>query len=224
MSTSGAKRDRYGEPTTASSAPAVSAASAASAAASGATTPTVVLPDIGSAAQATLARWRATKIPNKYGIRNKSLAEDLAGPHRTKTEQRSVESSVRASVKSARQVQKETGRTLLHLLPTSFFDEVCVERAVVHIEAGADIHARDAEGNTPLHFAAAQGCLQYATLLMELGADPTVANDREHCAMEMTPMGAKGAGFVELWNMAPLAAGGGAAAAPGTSKPSVAEA
>ena len=148
-------------------------------------------------------------------MRNKSLAEHLAGPHDRKADLRDAERTVRSSIKRAQQRQKETGRTLLHTLPTSVFDDECVKRAVDLIEAGADIHACDAMGNTPLHVATSQGCIEYATLLVQLGASPIVANDAEDCPMELTPLGAKGAGFFALWQTAPHpAVATGALAAP----------
>jgi ankyrin repeat protein len=154
-----------------------------------------------------------------YGIlKNQSLAEELAGPHERAQDLRNAERRARSSMKEARARQKETGRTLLHLLPSSVYDERCVSRAVDLLEAGADVHARDAKGNTPLHAATLHGCIEYATLLVEMGADPAAANDAEDCPMELTPMGAHSAAFLKLWNAprAPLLAA--AAAAPGAAE------
>jgi ankyrin repeat protein len=49
------------------------------------------------------------------------------------------------------------------------------------IEHGADPNARDHEDNaTPLHFAAANGCLESVRLLLDAGADPQGAGDVHH--------------------------------------------
>ena len=158
-----------------------------------------------------------------YGIlKNKSLAEGLAGPHERAKDLRDAEKRARGCMKQAKVRQKETGKTMLHMLPSSVFDERCVSSAVDLLEAGADIHARDDKGNTPLHTATLHGCIEYATLLMEMGADPTAPNDAEDCPMELTPMGAHSAAFHKLWNTprphlppaampAAAAAGGGSA-------------
>ena len=156
-----------------------------------------------------------------YGIlRNRSLAEDLAGPHERTSDLRYAESRARSSMKQAKVRQKETNKTMLHMLPSSVFDERCVASAVDLLEAGADIHARDARGNTPLHTATLHGCIEYATLLVEMGADPAAPNDEDDCPMELTPMGVHSAAFVKLWNaprsqLAPAAMPAAAAAGGG---------
>jgi hypothetical protein len=205
MSSVGGKRGRT-EPSASSTAAAVAPDSGAAQSQSAASV--VLLPDIGAAKRAVLADWRANKIPPPYGgmhgMKNKSLAEDLAGPHERKSSQRDAERNARAVLKQAKSVQKGTGRTMLSTLATSVIDEECVKLAVDLVEAGADVNARDAQGNTPLHAAVNNGCLQLATLLVELGADPLAPNDAEDCPVEMTPMGPKGAGFAQLWQRTPM--------------------
>jgi ankyrin repeat protein len=51
-----------------------------------------------------------------------------------------------------------------------------VQAVIKLIEAGADVNARDAEGNTPLILASFYAAPQCVELLLEKGADPNVAN------------------------------------------------
>lgn len=167
----------------------------------------LTLPDIGAAKQRVLAHWRTERIPAPHtGAKVKSLAENLAGPFETKTKQRREEQGVRAIMRMARKVNKDTGDGILHSIASSLFDEECVKTAVEYIEAGADIHARNKTGRTPLHAAALHGCLQYATLLVELGANPAACDDCDDSCVELQPVGAKGAGFFEMWSTASEAA------------------
>jgi hypothetical protein len=58
------------------------------------------------------------------------------------------------------------------MLP-QFYALLCdAERIKRLLEKGTDPNIRDRSGNTPLHFAASEGCVEVARLLLEHGADP----------------------------------------------------
>ena len=52
------------------------------------------------------------------------------------------------------------------------------------IESGADINARDGEGNTPLHTAVYEGALSTIEFLQWHGADPSIRNERGETPIE----------------------------------------
>ena len=55
------------------------------------------------------------------------------------------------------------------------------QKSIVQIflkRGGIDVNKRDAEGNTPLHYACQKGFRDIAVLLLDNGATPTVVNNR----------------------------------------------
>jgi hypothetical protein len=51
--------------------------------------------------------------------------------------------------------------------------------------AGADVDARDDEGNTPMHFAVSRGALESVRLLLRYGADPLATNAQRKSPITM---------------------------------------
>ena len=64
------------------------------------------------------------------------------------------------------------------------------------LESGADIHARDKNGATPLHRAVRTRCAEAVTFLLDAGADPTLQNKPGstpfHLAVQNTGRGGSG--------------------------------
>lgn len=59
------------------------------------------------------------------------------------------------------------------------------ELAELLLDAGADPHAEDQDGNTPLHFAVSDGNYRSTYLLLTAGADPDMPNAREETAFDL---------------------------------------
>jgi ankyrin repeat protein len=53
------------------------------------------------------------------------------------------------------------------------------------LRQGADLNARDAEGNTPLHRAAANCRYTLAQLLIQHGADPNAKNNQDKTPLDL---------------------------------------
>lgn len=51
-----------------------------------------------------------------------------------------------------------------------------LNRVKAALAAGADVNARDAQGQTPLHFSAMQGKTETVKVLLDHRADPTIAD------------------------------------------------
>ena len=62
-------------------------------------------------------------------------------------------------------------------------DEGILNIVKLLIKLGADINAKNYDGNTPLIFASANGYLDIVKLLIENGADINVKNKRKHTAL-----------------------------------------
>lgn len=56
----------------------------------------------------------------------------------------------------------------------------------VLVRNGANVNARDSAGNTPLHFAVTKRSLKLVKLLEEFGADATIENADEICAIDLS--------------------------------------
>lgn len=76
---------------------------------------------------------------------------------------------------------KATGMTALMMACMHSHSEI-VE---LLLDSGADPHAEDQDGNTPLHFAVADGNYRATYLLLTAGADPDMPNAREETAFDV---------------------------------------
>ncbi len=76
---------------------------------------------------------------------------------------------------------EQWGRTPLHKAIAEEHEDV----AVMLIEHGADIQARDNRQRTPLHLAAQAGSLALVSMLIEHGADVDSRNDSDHTPMDL---------------------------------------
>jgi hypothetical protein len=75
---------------------------------------------------------------------------------------------------------KETGKTFLMVAPTYGMRK----QVQALLDAGADVNARDAEGNTALHYSAEFAYRKVAALLLAGGADPTLRNKKGESAAQ----------------------------------------
>jgi ankyrin repeat protein len=64
-----------------------------------------------------------------------------------------------------------------------------MEVAKVLLEAGADVNARDASQNTPLHYAALHGHTTVAKLLLEAGGDINARNRKGKTPLALAQRG-----------------------------------
>lgn len=80
------------------------------------------------------------------------------------------------------------GRTLLHCacdLPTNYKRVLKEEHAaLVLLEHGASVDARDDEGNTPLHYAVAANLRKTIRALLDKGASPMIKNNAGNSALQ----------------------------------------
>eukprot|EP01063_Lacrimia_lanifica_P026702 TRINITY_DN3641_c0_g1_i1.p1 TRINITY_DN3641_c0_g1~~TRINITY_DN3641_c0_g1_i1.p1 ORF type:complete len:610 (+),score=112.37 TRINITY_DN3641_c0_g1_i1:67-1896(+) len=73
-------------------------------------------------------------------------------------------------------------QTPLHLAAQNSFPDTA-KALLAH--TNIDVHARDSKGATPLHSAAAAGAERVVSLLLEAGADPSLADDSGRTAAEV---------------------------------------
>ncbi|KAL1515898.1 hypothetical protein AB1Y20_002512 [Prymnesium parvum] len=63
--------------------------------------------------------------------------------------------------------------------------------AVLLVERGANVNAKAADGNTPLHMAAREGDAELADFLLGVGADPALLNGQNQTALEVAELWAE---------------------------------
>ncbi len=59
--------------------------------------------------------------------------------------------------------------------------------ATILLDAGANINAKDAEGNTPLHIAAKKGYASKVQYLLSRGANPAIKNNQGQLPVDLVP-------------------------------------